>query len=281
MEAVAEERKPGVGDAAWLQALATHWPEYLMEAGGLALFLVAAHVFAAAIFHPASPLGAHLGNPLLARSLMGLAMGGTAVALFLSPWGKRSGAHLNPATTLTFYRLGRVAGWDAAFYVLAQFTGAVAGASVAGTALGAVAAHPRVDHVVTLPGARGPVVAFGAELTISFVLMLTVLAATNVKRVARHTAWLAGCLIALYITFETPLSGMSMNAARTLGSAVGAGRFTALWVYFLAPLAGMLLAAETYLRTGRARRVHCAKLHHENEYRCIFRCRYGEMESQA
>jgi aquaporin Z len=96
--------------------------------------------------------------------------------------------------------------------------------------------------------------------------------------VARHTAWLAGSLIALYITFETPLSGMSMNAARTLGSALGASRYTALWVYFLAPLLGMLLAAEVYLRAVGSRGVHCAKLHHENRYRCIFRCRYGEME---
>jgi len=70
---------------------------------------------------------------------------------------------------------------------------------------------------------------------------------------------------------------MSMNPARTLGSAVFASNYMALWVYFTAPLVGMLLAAETYVRAGRGRTAHCAKYHHENGQRCIFFCRYGEL----
>jgi aquaporin Z len=86
-----------------------HWPEYVSEAAGLGLFMVSACVFATALSHPASRLVQALPDPLVRRMLMGLAMGTTAVALIYSPWGRRSGAHLNPATTLTFWRLGKVA----------------------------------------------------------------------------------------------------------------------------------------------------------------------------
>jgi len=65
-----------------------------------------------------------------------------------------------------------------------------------------------------------------------------------------------------------------MNPARTLGSAVHAAQWTALWVYFTAPPLGMLAAAEAYLRLPGAREVWCAKLHHDNDKRCIFRCQY-------
>jgi aquaporin Z len=208
---------------------------------------------------------------------MGLAMGGTAIALIFSPWGKRSGAHMNPATTLTFYRMGRVGGWDTAFYVLAQFMGGVAGTLAAAAILGATIAHPSVNYAVTVPGHGGPALAFVGELAIAFLLMLTVLVVSNIKRVARFTGLFAGALVALYIVLESPVSGMSLNPARTLGSAVPAMTYTALWIYFAAPLAGMLLAAETYVRAGRGHVAHCAKYHHENHERCIFRCRYGEL----
>jgi aquaporin Z len=81
-------------------------------------------------------------------------------------------------------------------------------------------------------------------------------------------------LVAIYITFEAPLSGMSMNPARTLASAVHAHRWTALWIYVTAPTLGMLAAAECHRRMPRAPRVLCAKLHHDNPMRCIFRCEY-------
>src|SRR5258706_15163169 len=135
-----------------IRALRSHWPDYLIEAACLAVFMLSANVFAALIFHPASPVSRFASDPLGARFLMGLAMGGTAIALIFSPWGKRSGAHMNPATTLTFYRLGRVSPWDAAFYIAAQFAGGLAGTLVATGILRDAIAHPSVDYVVTLPG---------------------------------------------------------------------------------------------------------------------------------
>jgi aquaporin Z len=96
-------------------ALTSHWPEYLMEAAGLGLFMLSTCMFGTLVAHPASPLGRAIGRPLMLRALMGVAMGVTAFALVRSPWGQRSGAHLNPAFTLTFYRLGKIGGWDTGF----------------------------------------------------------------------------------------------------------------------------------------------------------------------
>jgi aquaporin Z len=252
-------------------ALRRHWPEYAIEAGGLALFMLVASAFAALLEHPGSPLRAAVDAPVARRALMGLAMGLTAVALIYSPWGTRSGAHLNPAVTLTFFRLGRVGPWDALAYGLAQCVGGVAGVLVARTALGPALAHPSVNYIVTVPGPAGASVAFAAEAAITFVLMSVVLVVSSDARRARFTGLCAGALVALWITLEAPLSGMSMNPARTLGPAVVAGEWTAFWVYVAAPPLGMLVAAEAHARLAR-RTVPCAKLHHDDVQRCIFRC---------
>jgi aquaporin Z len=257
-------------------ALRHHWPEYLMEAGGLATFIVSACLFATLLEHPASPARQALPAPLLRRFLMGLAMGLTAIGIIYSPWGKQSGAHINPAVTLTFLRLGKVQPWDALFYVIAQFTGGVAGIVLSAAILWPWIADPSVNYVATVPGAGGTGLAFLAELLISFGLMSTVLFATNTDRLARFTGLLAGILVATYITVEAPLSGMSMNPARTFGSAVEAQTWAFLWIYFSAPPLGMLLAAETYRRVKGAHAVLCAKLHHHNDKRCIFRCGYAK-----
>ena len=108
-------------------------------------------------------------------------------------------------------------------------------------------ADPAVNYAVTRPGAFGAGVAFAAELLISLGFMIAVLVLSNVARLAPLTGIAAGALIAIYITIEAPLSGMSINPARTLASAVPAAFWMALWVYFTAPVLGMFLAAEGYL----------------------------------
>lgn len=255
-------------------ALIRHWPEYLMEAAGLGLFMISACLCVVVLEHPASPVREAISDPTVRRVLMGFVMGLTAIGIIYSPWGKQSGAHINPSVTLTFFRLGKVMPWDALFYVVAQFTGAVAGVALAATALGASIAHPSVNYAATVPSPAGPGVAFLAELLISFGLMSMVLVVSNTNRLARLTGLFAGALLATYISVEAPLSGMSMNPARTLGSALPAQVWTALWIYFLAPPLGMLLAAEVYLRIKGTQSILCAKLHHHNAKRCIFRCGY-------
>jgi aquaporin Z len=253
-----------------VDALKHHWPEYFIEGACLGLFMISAFVFGTILEHPASPVYQAIANPLLRRFIMGLAMGGTAIAIIYSPWGKQSGAHINPSTTFTFFRLGKIKKCDAAFYIACQFAGGLLGAILASAALSAWASHPSVNYVITAPGSAGCVAAFCAEVAIAFVLMTVILHVSNHRRLHNLTGLCAGLLVALYITFEAPISGMSMNPARTFASAVPARHWSDLWIYFTAPVIGMLAAAEVYLRTRDASHVGCAKLHHDNSTRCIF-----------
>ena len=207
--------------------------------------------------------------------LTGIAMGSTAIALVFSPLGKRSGAHFNPAVTLTFWRLGKVKNWDAFFYVIAQFIGGISGVLVVALLARMALSHRAVNYVATLPGPHGMMIAFVAELVIAFILMTVVLNVSNTPHLARYTGIFAGCLVATCITFEGPLSGMSMNPARTFAPAFVGHLWTGLWIYFTAPVLAMQLAALVYLRTKRP--VYCAKYHHHNTQRCIFNCRFNEL----
>lgn len=167
------------------------------------------------------------------------------------------------------HRLGKVARWDALFYVAAQFIGGALGASAAALVLAPWAAHPSVNYVVTEPGSSGNLIAFAGEVIISFILMTVILQVSNIHKLHKLTGLCAGALVAIYITIETPISGMSMNPARTFASALAGNSWTALWIYFTAPLIGMLAAAEVYLRS-KDKKVGCAKVHHANSKRCIF-----------
>lgn len=259
------------------ECLARHWPEYLMEAWGLGMFMLAAGAATVALEAAASPLHALVADPAARRAIVGAAMGLTAVGLIYSPWGRQSGAHFNPAVTLAFYWLGRVARCDAAFYILAQFVGGTLGVLLAWALFGTAFSHAPVGYIATLPGEDGTSIAFAAETLISFGLMAMVLAFARRPRLAPYTGLAAGLLIAAYIVVEAPLSGMSMNPARSFASAAPSGLWHAAWIYYIAPVAGMLAAAALHRRRADARA--CAKLYHAHDRRCIH-CGYLPGKSQ-
>ncbi len=246
-------------------ALREHWPEYLSEGAALGTFMVSACIFGVLL--------RDIPGEFARRLAGGIAMGLTAVAIICSSFGKRSGAHMNPAVTLTFWTLGRIAGLDAAFYMAAQALGGAVGVGLVALIAGPALAH--VDYVATVPGPHGAWIAFAAEFAISCLMMSTVLRVSNSRRWSRYTPIVAGCLVATFITLESPLSGMSMNPARTIASAAPSGIWTAFWVYLIAPPLAMLAAAKFY--SGR---VFCAKFHHHNSQRCIFRCNFGALENE-
>jgi aquaporin Z len=114
------------------------------------------------------------------------------------------------------------------------------------------------------------------EFIISFVLMSMVLHASSHPMLSRFTGLFAGVLVAAFITFESPYSGMSMNPARTFASAVPSGIWRGFWIYLLVPPLAMLTAAELYLRTGSARRIICCKMYHNPHKNCTFCGRNGD-----
>jgi aquaporin Z len=168
--------------------------------------------------------------------------------------------------------------WDAFFYVVSQFAGAAAGLALLAAVIGTPLGHPAVRYVVTRPGVHGEWVAFAAEFAISFVMFTTVLWASNTPHVARWTGLFAALLVLTYVTFEAPLSGPSMNPARSAASALVAHLFGGLWIYFTAPVLAMQLAAMLFRRSDRI--VYCAKMHHHNNARCIFNCAFGELAAR-
>jgi aquaporin Z len=232
--------------------------------------MISAGVFTALLEYPNSPVRQAIPNDFVRLALNGLAMGLTAIGIIYSPWGARSGAHMNPAVTWTFFRLGKVKSWDALFYPIFQTLGGVAGVLLVKFALGHTFTEAPVNYVVTIPGKSDVTTAFLAEAAIACGMMLMVLFMTNTPKLARFTGSFGGALVFLYITFEAPLSGMSINPARTVASAWPSGIWTASWIYFVAPIGGMLLAVEIYRVLRKGAKVTCAKWNHDPRQRCIF-----------
>ena len=246
-----------------------HWKEYLIEAWGLGTFMVSAGIFATLIYSPAFPFSMIIANDFLKGLLMGIAMGITAIAIIYSPWGKRSGAHINPAVTITFFRLKKITALDAFGYIVAQFIGGLLGVLIVALILGSSFTEYPINYVVTVPGQWGWIVALIAEFILSLILMLMVLFTSNNHQLSKYTGIFAGFLVASFITFEAPISGMSINPARTFASALPAQIWSAFWIYYFAPPLAMLVAAEIYLRYSDKSKTICCKLCPNNEQNCI------------
>ena len=155
--------------------------------------------------------------------------------------GHISGAHINPAVTVAFWSVGRLPGRDVVPYVLSQCVGAVAASLTLRGVLGPVGRF----------GATLPVVGVGGSLVVewllSFVLMLVVMAVATDERVSSGFAGIAvGLTVGFCAMMGGPLTGASMNPARSLGPAVAGGIWTAHWLYWVAPITGMLAAARVY-----------------------------------
>lgn len=235
------------------KALQKNYRLYLIEAWALGMFMVSAAGFVILIEHPDFPVRATIENPFTRRWLVGLAMGLTAIFLIYSPWGKRSGAHMNPAVTLTFLQLDRIRAADAFWYVVFQFVGGTAAIFLVKWTWYEYLAAPVVNYVATVPGKWGVWVALGMELVLAFLLFSVILFSNNHKKLAPYTGYIAGMMVCLFITFEAPFSGMSINPARTAASAIPSGIWTGWWLYFTGPVAGMQLAGWLYRKWYRKR----------------------------
>jgi MIP family channel proteins len=155
--------------------------------------------------------------------------------------GHLSGAHLNPAVTLAFWSVRRFPGAEVVPYVAAQCGGAVLAAFVLRATLGAVGSSGATVPALPLPAA------FGVEWLLSFALMFVIMAVATDERVADGFAPLAvGLTVGFCALMGGPLTGASMNPARSFGPAAVGGLWHAHWLYWVAPITGMMVAARTY-----------------------------------
>jgi MIP family channel proteins len=166
---------------------------------------------------------------------------GFVVLAMIYAIGHLSGAHINPAVTLAFWSVRRFPSSEVLVYIGSQCTGAVAASFLCRAALGQIGSLGAT--VPTLPAAG----AFGVEWLLSFVLMFVIMAVATDDRVADGFAPIAvGLTVGFCALVGGPLTGASMNPARSLGPALVGGFWQDHWIYWLAPVSGMMAAARIY-----------------------------------
>ncbi len=220
--------------------------KYLDEARGLGIFMISAAFFDALVNYPGLPFRHMISSDLLRRFLVGLTMGLTALYIFTSKFGVKSGAYINPAVTFVRYRLGDINKTDAIFYTVFQFAGGSIGMFLVCFLFPKWMLDPNVNYIITVPGKAGTIMAFLMEFLISFLLIVVVLFMGIRRAWNKYTPYVVSFLIMLFITFESPFSGMSMNPARTFSSAIVSGEWKSFWLYCTAPVMGMIAGEYLY-----------------------------------
>ena len=171
---------------------------------------------------------------------VGIVFGLTVMAMIYAV-GHISGAHINPAVTFGFALVRHFPWRDVPWYWTAQLAGALAASLSLRAMFGLVA-----DMGATLPAGTA-LQSLGLEIVVSFFLMLVIMAvATDVRAVGQAAAIAIGATVGLEAIFAGPISGASMNPARSLAPAMVAFNFTDHWVYWVGPLVGMGMASGCY-----------------------------------
>lgn len=241
-----------------------HWVPWGCEFLGTAILLIGGLSAVFLDFGPTSPVIPQLPSVSARLLLTGLLFAGTGSLVALSPIGRRSGAHLNPAVTLAFWTQRKVHPHDLAGYVTAQILGAITAVAALRLAWGHTA---RALHLgATTPGHGFTALeASGLEALMTATLILMIFFMTSSVRTARWTPLGNWLLVATLVWQGAPYTGTSLNPARSLGPALVAAQPRVLWVYVVGPLAGAMLATAVFAGF-RDTHTLTAKLFHDPRY---------------
>ena len=255
-------------DHVWWKHL--HWFEYGAELLGTA-FLVFAGVSAVVFdFGTGSPLAHVLPGASIRRLITGLLFAGSGSLVAISPLGKLSGGHINPAVSLAFWIQGKMHHLDLGGYILGQLLGAIIGSLLVVLVWGGHAAS--VGYGTTVPGAVYPLwMVFLAEVSLTFLLVSSIFLFVSSHRLMRWTPLMVCILVGVMVWLEAPVSGTSLNPARSFGPALVSWIWNDHWLYWIAPPLGALLAVGAFrlLAIGE-RDVLTGKLFHVPHYRSVF-----------
>ena len=234
---------------------------YLAEAAGTGLLVFFGLSMVIAFFGHGSVLARLLPSAPWRRMLAGGCFGTVGALITISPLGRLSGAHLNPAVSFAFWLESKLAWRDAIGYALAQLLGALLGASALliwgpmGQSIqyGATRVGPGVPPWLGLVG----------EVLATLALVLAIFITAAHARTRRFTPWTIAPLFAWLVWWEGPWSGASTNPARSFGPALISGQWSDFWIYVLGPLFGAALAiALLRLEMLGQHRVQVARLSH-------------------
>ena len=249
---------------------AWHWPEYGAELAGTAWNVFVGLSAVVFNFAPGLPGARLVPDASLRLWLTGLIFAGSGSLFTVSPWGRLSGAHLNPSVTLAFWAHGKMRWHDVVGYLAAQFLGGAAGALLLTLAWGTHALD--VKDGMTLPGpGYTATAAFAAEFAMTFSYVLAVFFFVSRSGLARWTPLMNWLVVAGLVWVGAGISGTSLNPARSFGPALASAHWQAQWLYFLAPPLGGISAALLSPWLSKGREVLTAKLFHAESYRSIFK----------
>jgi aquaporin Z len=253
----------------------SHAPEYVAEFLGTAcmvFFGLSAVVFD---FGKGLPMEQWVPDPSLRRLITGLLFAGTGSLVAISPLGRLSGAHINPSVSLAFWLSGKMPFVDFIGYVMAQMLGAIAGEAALVGAWKKYAAS--INNGMTLPGEGWALwQVFLAEVFITALLVLLIFIFVSNQRLMRWTPFMCWIVIAVMVWLEAPISGTSLNPARSFGPALLSGNWTGQWIYAVAPPLGGVVGLLLFRVTSReGREILTGKLFYVPHYRTLFNCKAG------
>jgi glycerol uptake facilitator-like aquaporin len=232
----------GARAADWITALRRRaWSSELV---GTAVLLLMEVLLVRLLFGDGSPIADAIPGAVARLAMIGAATGLLITGLIVSPLGRRSGGHFNPAVTAAFWLLRAIPTLDAVAYVVAQLVGSLAGVLLGRLLLGPVVAAPAVRYAAVRPAPSWPAaMVFTGEAVSAFVLMAVVVYFMTQPRRAQWTPAAAGVVVGLLIVAGGLSSGGSFNPARQFGPALLAHEWGHLASYLAGPVAGAAILA--------------------------------------
>ena len=212
------------------------WALFLSELIGTAILLLVGLSLVILMFGTGTPMARWIPSEELRRPITGFLFGTVGASIALSPVGKVSGAHINPAVTLAFRVLGKIDLPTALGYMVAQLIGAVLG-SLPLLLWGAMGRSVSFGATFPGPGIATSTAMLGEAITTSTMIALLAVF-LGFRKIRPFTPGIFPPLYSIMVWAEAPISGTSTNPARTLGPAVISGQWRGWWIYWVGPMAG-------------------------------------------